>query len=193
MLPRGKHIAVLLWGNPKGARPLFGTRLCKAKCSVLYALSALPQKCRCRRGGQGRLKRQESGQEFAAGKAAKDSPISAVDRAYMNPSSIIPTLGQVTMKLMLSFTVASGARGLLALSPARYPKAFPPLELSPLAMWQRFPCEKTWEPCGLVWASAYVFRGICSAAALCPLFHFPIDNVSRLFLYSLKEAGGVVT
>ena len=31
-----------LWGFPKGATPPFGTRLCEAKCSVLYALSALP-------------------------------------------------------------------------------------------------------------------------------------------------------
>ena len=27
----------LLWGFPKGATPPFGTRLCEAKCSVLYA------------------------------------------------------------------------------------------------------------------------------------------------------------
>ena len=27
-------------GNPKGDTPPFGTRLCKAKCSVLYPLSA---------------------------------------------------------------------------------------------------------------------------------------------------------
>ena len=36
--------AVSRWerGVPKGATPPFGTRLCEAKCSVLYALSALP-------------------------------------------------------------------------------------------------------------------------------------------------------
>jgi hypothetical protein len=28
---------------------------------VLYALSALPRKCRCRRGGQGRLSRKAGG------------------------------------------------------------------------------------------------------------------------------------
>ena len=31
-----------------------------------------------------------------------------------------------------------------------------PSELPPLAVWQRFPCKRTWEPCGLVWASTYV-------------------------------------
>ena len=41
--PRGGvAYRLFLWGFPKGATPPFGTRLCEAKCSVLYALSALP-------------------------------------------------------------------------------------------------------------------------------------------------------
>ena len=41
--PRGGvAYRLFLWGVPKGATPPFGTRLCEAKCSVLYALSALP-------------------------------------------------------------------------------------------------------------------------------------------------------
>ena len=41
--PRGGvAYRLFLWGFPKGAKPPFGTRLCEAKCSVLYALSALP-------------------------------------------------------------------------------------------------------------------------------------------------------
>ena len=41
--PRGGvAYRLFLWGFPKGATLPFGTRLCEAKCSVLYALSALP-------------------------------------------------------------------------------------------------------------------------------------------------------
>ena len=41
--PRGGvAYRLFLWGFPKGATPPFGTQLCEAKCSVLYALSALP-------------------------------------------------------------------------------------------------------------------------------------------------------
>ncbi|WP_390610145.1 hypothetical protein [Gordonibacter urolithinfaciens] len=41
--PRGGvAYRLFLWRFPKGATPPFGTRLCEAKCSVLYALSALP-------------------------------------------------------------------------------------------------------------------------------------------------------
>lgn len=37
--PRGGvAYRLFLWGFPKGATPPFGTRLCEAKCSVLYAL-----------------------------------------------------------------------------------------------------------------------------------------------------------
>ena len=39
--------------------PLWHTTLL-ARCSVLYALSALLRKCRCRWGGQGHLKWQEN-------------------------------------------------------------------------------------------------------------------------------------
>ena len=41
--PRGGvAYRLFLWGFPKGATPPFGTRLCEAKCSVLYALPTLP-------------------------------------------------------------------------------------------------------------------------------------------------------
>ena len=41
--PRGGvTYRLFLWGFPKGATPPYGTRLCEAKCSVLYALPALP-------------------------------------------------------------------------------------------------------------------------------------------------------
>ena len=41
--PRGGvAYRLFLWGFPKGATPPFCTRLCEAKCSVLYALPALP-------------------------------------------------------------------------------------------------------------------------------------------------------
>ena len=41
--PRGGvAYRLFLWGFPKGATAPFGTRLCAAKCSVLYALTALP-------------------------------------------------------------------------------------------------------------------------------------------------------
>ena len=40
--PRGGvAYRLFLWGFPKGAKPPFGTRLCEAKCSVLYLLSWL--------------------------------------------------------------------------------------------------------------------------------------------------------
>ena len=37
-----RGIAPVCWGVSKGGSAPFGTRLCEAKCSVLYALSALP-------------------------------------------------------------------------------------------------------------------------------------------------------
>ena len=52
-------------GFPKGLAPWHTTLL--AKCSVLYALSALPWKRHCRRIGQGHLKRQENRLGFVGG------------------------------------------------------------------------------------------------------------------------------
>ena len=49
-----------------------------------------------------------------------------------------------------------------------------PLELPPLAVWQRFPCERIWEPLCLVWASAYVnglLRHILCRFALSAILH----------------------
>ena len=37
-----RGIAPVCWGVSKGGSAPFGTRLCEAKCSVLYALPALP-------------------------------------------------------------------------------------------------------------------------------------------------------
>ena len=60
-VPDKRHSAVCCGGIQRGQRPVWHTTLL-ARCSVLYALSALLRKRHCRRGGQGRLKRQESGQ-----------------------------------------------------------------------------------------------------------------------------------
>ena len=72
---------VLLSGVSKGA-PLWHTTLLE-KCSVLYALSALLRKCRCRRGGQGHLKRQENRAVIAWRGAASAGLVSSADRADM--------------------------------------------------------------------------------------------------------------
>ena len=60
-----------------------------AKCSVLYALSALLRKCGCRRGGQGHLKRQENRAVIAWCGAASAELVSPADRAYMKPPSLV--------------------------------------------------------------------------------------------------------
>ena len=67
-----------------------------AKCSVLYALSALLRKCGCRRGGQGHLKRQENRAVIAWHGAASAGLVSPADRAYMKaPSPVLcRTMGQ---------------------------------------------------------------------------------------------------
>ena len=62
-----------------------------AKCSVLYALSALLRKCRCRRGGQGHLKRQENRAVIAWHGAASAGLVSSADRAYMKAPVPRPT------------------------------------------------------------------------------------------------------
>ena len=46
--PRGGvAYRLFLWGFPKGAKPPFGTRLCEAKCSVLYLLAWLTGETGC--------------------------------------------------------------------------------------------------------------------------------------------------
>ena len=90
--PRGGvAYRLFLWGFPKGATPPFGTRLCEAKCSVLYALSALLRKWGCRRGGQGHLKRQENRAVIAWHGAASAGLVSPADRAYMKAPVPCPT------------------------------------------------------------------------------------------------------
>ena len=76
-------------GFPKGLSLWHTTLL--AKCSVLYALSALLRKCRCRRGGQGHLKRQENRAVIAWRGAASAGLVSSADRAYMNAPVPRPT------------------------------------------------------------------------------------------------------
>ena len=76
-------------GFPKGLAPWHTTLL--AKCSVLYALSALLRKCRCRRGGQGHLKRQENRAVIAWHGAASAGLVSPADRAYMKAPVPRPT------------------------------------------------------------------------------------------------------
>ena len=78
-----------------------GTLLCNAKCSVLYALSALPWKCRCRRGGHGNLKRQENRAVIAWRKAASAGLFSSADRAYMKAPIPRPTLRPVDKDFLL--------------------------------------------------------------------------------------------
>ena len=51
ILPFCRSVSTL-WQNGVSKGTPFGTRLCGAKFSVLYALSALPRKCHCRRDGQ---------------------------------------------------------------------------------------------------------------------------------------------
>ena len=86
---KGQHTAVCCLGFPKGF-PLWHTTLL-AKCSVLYALSALPWKCRCRRRGQGHLKRQESRAVIAWRGAASAGLVSPADRVYMKAPVPRPT------------------------------------------------------------------------------------------------------
>ena len=80
---------VLLSGVSKGA-PLWHTTLL-AKCSVLYALSALLRKCGCHRGGQGHLKQQENRTVIAWRGAASAGLVSPADRAYMKAPVPCPT------------------------------------------------------------------------------------------------------
>ena len=97
--PRGGvAYRLFLWGFPKGATPPFGTRLCEAKCSVLYALSALPpgrarafeaagkQGCAC----VAQSRKHRSG--FNSRLGVYESP---------RPSSYAPTCGQSVPKLWL--------------------------------------------------------------------------------------------
>ena len=70
----------VVWGFQRV--PLWHTTLL-AKCSVLYALSALLRKWGCRRGGQGHLKRQENRAVIAWHGAASAGLVSPADRAYM--------------------------------------------------------------------------------------------------------------
>ena len=57
-------------GVSKGEAP-FGTRLCDAKCSVLYLLSRLAGKMRVSPNGNAHFARQENGQFFANGNEKK--------------------------------------------------------------------------------------------------------------------------
>ena len=75
-------------GFPKGLSLWHTTLL--AKCSVLYALSELLRKCRCRRGGQGHLKRQENRAVIAWRGAASARLVSSADRAYMKTPVLLP-------------------------------------------------------------------------------------------------------
>ena len=84
---KGSIPPFVVWGFQRGSP--FGTRLCKAKCSVLYALSALLRKCGCHQGGQGHLKRQENRAVIAWRGAASAGLVSSADRAYMKAPSLV--------------------------------------------------------------------------------------------------------
>ena len=75
-------------GFPKGLSLWHTTLL--AKCSVLYALSALLRKCGCHQGGQGHLKRQENRAVIAWRGAASARLVSSADRAYMKTPVLLP-------------------------------------------------------------------------------------------------------
>ena len=81
-------------GFPKGIAPWHTTLL--AKCSVLYALSALLRKWGCRPEGQAHLKQQENRAVIAWRGAASAGLVSAADRAYMKAPSLVlcRTMGQ---------------------------------------------------------------------------------------------------
>ena len=83
---------VLLSGVSKGGNaPIWHTTLL-AKCSVLYALSALLRKCRCRWEWQAHLKRQENRAVIMWRGAASAGLVSSADRAYMKALVPRPTL-----------------------------------------------------------------------------------------------------
>ena len=82
MLP-ARGIAPFVVGVSKGGVAPFGTRLCVAKCSVLYALSALLRKCGCQPGWQEHLKQQENKAVIVWRGAASAGVVSSADRAYM--------------------------------------------------------------------------------------------------------------
>ena len=131
----GGAYRLFLWGFPKGATPPFGTRLCEAKCSVLYALPALPWKCRCRRGGQGHLKRQENRAVLAWRGAASAGLDSSADRAYMKAPVPRPTL-QLVDKVSRSCGHTPGkVAGQRATVKAEMNGFTPGLDLRPLSRW----------------------------------------------------------
>ena len=68
--------------------PLWHTTLL-AKCSVLYALSALLLQMRLPPGGQAHLKQQDNRAMIAWRGAAITRLVSSADRAYMKGSSLI--------------------------------------------------------------------------------------------------------
>ena len=88
MLPeRAAYRLFCCLGFPKGLAPWHTTLL--AKCSVLYALSALLRKCGCRWGEQGHLKQQENRAVIAWRGAASAGLVSSADRAYMKAPSLV--------------------------------------------------------------------------------------------------------
>ena len=101
--PRGGvAYCLFLWGFPKGAKPPFGTRLCEAKCSVLYLLAWLTGET----GGAvlyaPRLLRQENGLNFCEWEWAKNRAVFRERRQVYErprPSSYAPTCGQSVPKL----------------------------------------------------------------------------------------------
>ena len=89
---RGVAYRLFLWGFPKGAKPPFGTRLC-LQSVVCYTLCRRCRfKCRCRRGWQRHLKRQENRAVIAWREAASAGLVSSADRAYMKAPIPRPTL-----------------------------------------------------------------------------------------------------
>ena len=82
------------WTSSTGKREVFSLFCC-------HALSALPWKCHCRRGGHGNLKRQENRAVIAWRKAAGAGLFSSADRAYMKAPVPRPTLRPVDKDFLL--------------------------------------------------------------------------------------------
>ena len=78
--------------------PLWHTALL-AKYSVLYALSALPWKCCCRRGEQEHLKQQGNRTVIAWRGATSAGLVSSADRAYRKTLASRRTMGHKVSRI----------------------------------------------------------------------------------------------
>ena len=76
-------------GFQRGERPPFGTRLCEAKCSVLYLLARLTGEAGCVAFAP-RLHRQENGRGFCERERTKSLSVFGERRQVYKPPSLVP-------------------------------------------------------------------------------------------------------